>query len=71
MSSLANHAKLKIYQWEVTLGLYMLEPWEKVAFNTGILLFCILSLYTAISLVPNYAQNFLSNAYYYTFGATA
>ncbi|KAJ3045264.1 hypothetical protein HDV00_011136 [Rhizophlyctis rosea] len=71
MSSLTNYAKLKIYQWELTLGLYMLEPWEKVAFNTVILFFTLLSLYTAFSFAPNYAQNFFSKAYYYIFGTTS
>ncbi len=28
-------AKLKNYQYELTLGLYMLEPWEKVIFSTS------------------------------------
>ena len=35
--------RLKIYQYNVTIGLYMLDWWEKACFNLfiGYILFCI------------------------------
>jgi hypothetical protein len=46
--SILEWAKLKIYQYEVTTGLYMLEPFEKMLWNS---LFGILFLLVTSSLL--------------------
>ncbi|KPI38429.1 uncharacterized protein AB675_12122 [Cyphellophora attinorum] len=37
-----HQLRLKYYQYEVTFGLYMLEPWERVVLNMIVLLLAIL-----------------------------
>ncbi|RUS16958.1 hypothetical protein BC937DRAFT_90602 [Endogone sp. FLAS-F59071] len=37
-TSLKKYVSLKVYQYELTTSLYMLEPWEKTLFNSIIFL---------------------------------
>ncbi|CAG8526907.1 12563_t:CDS:2 [Ambispora gerdemannii] len=47
-STIRKYAALKNYQYEVTTGLYMLEPWEKALFIGLTLL-----IYTTIFVLPD------------------
>ncbi|RUS22646.1 hypothetical protein BC938DRAFT_475220 [Jimgerdemannia flammicorona] len=43
-----KYVSLKVYQYELTTSLYMLEPWEKTLFNSIIIVgvsLCALSAY--------------------------
>lgn len=35
LTSLKKYVSLKVYQYELTTSLYMLEPWEKTLFSTS------------------------------------
>ncbi|KAJ3098170.1 hypothetical protein HDU97_004218 [Phlyctochytrium planicorne] len=56
---------LKVYQYELTLGLYMLEPWEKSTFNAIVLLFVSLFFYTCFTYIPTYASYVVQKVQYY------
>ncbi|KAJ1650340.1 hypothetical protein IWQ61_008831 [Dispira simplex] len=58
--------KLWIYRYEVTTGLYMLEPWEKSIFNSIVLIFIALSCYTAYVYLPSYLHNLATKVTEYT-----
>ncbi|ORY04335.1 hypothetical protein K493DRAFT_311417 [Basidiobolus meristosporus CBS 931.73] len=66
MSSLTEKLSLKYYQYELVTALYMLEPWEKACFNTIVVLGFLLTLYTTVIYVPEYASSALTkiSAYY-------
>eukprot|EP00123_Amoebidium_parasiticum_P008099 comp18580_c0_seq1/m.20081 comp18580_c0_seq1/g.20081 ORF comp18580_c0_seq1/g.20081 comp18580_c0_seq1/m.20081 type:complete len:136 (-) comp18580_c0_seq1:105-512(-) len=51
-----NWFQLKKYQFEVSIGTYMLEPWERRLFN--FLLLCLLTamLYVAVGWVPGWSE---------------
>ncbi|KAJ1985212.1 hypothetical protein H4R34_000171 [Dimargaris verticillata] len=49
--------KLAKYRYEVTTGLYMMEPWEKTIFNSILIVSVCFSLYTAYVYLPSYLQN--------------
>jgi Small subunit of serine palmitoyltransferase-like len=53
-----------ILKYEVTLGLYMLEPWEKCIFNCLALIFAMLLVYATQQVVPAW-QNFSGRIAYY------
>ena len=44
-SKITNYLRLRYYQYEVTFGLYMLTPGEKVVLNTIICLLAMVLLY--------------------------
>ncbi|RKP39823.1 hypothetical protein BJ085DRAFT_38299 [Dimargaris cristalligena] len=58
--------KLSIYQYEVTTGLYMLEPWEKTIFNSIVLVGLLFSMYTAYTYMPTYMRNFATKVIEYS-----
>ncbi|KAI8844769.1 hypothetical protein BC829DRAFT_445971 [Chytridium lagenaria] len=60
-----NYLGLKIYQYELTLGLYMLEPWEKSTFNAIVLLFLTLFIYTCYTYIPTYTNYVVNKGQYY------
>ncbi|KAJ3087681.1 hypothetical protein HK102_010510 [Quaeritorhiza haematococci] len=57
--------ELKYYQYELTLGLYMLEPWEKIIFNTIVLIFLTFFTYAAYSRLPDYTSYLVKKSQYY------
>ncbi|KAJ1969357.1 hypothetical protein IWQ62_000680 [Dispira parvispora] len=58
--------KLWVYRYEVTTGLYMLEPWEKSIFNSIVLIFIAFSCYTAYVYLPSYLHNLAAKVTEYT-----
>ncbi|CZT09120.1 uncharacterized protein RAG0_13976 [Rhynchosporium agropyri] len=54
--------QLWYYQYEVTFGLYMLEPIEKALLNTLVLSSLALLSYIVLSLTPTFIIEFLSRA---------
>ncbi|KAJ3116982.1 hypothetical protein HK098_006416 [Nowakowskiella sp. JEL0407] len=56
---------LKLYQYELTIGLYMLEPWEKTLFNLFVLLMFFLATYTAYAYLPDYTSYIIAKGQYY------
>ncbi|KAI9346635.1 small subunit of serine palmitoyltransferase-like protein [Pilaira anomala] len=56
MSSIDNFNKYfakKVYQYELQTALYMLEPWEKVLFNSLALCLLCLSIATVYHFTPH------------------
>ncbi|KAI8805511.1 hypothetical protein BJ742DRAFT_819851 [Cladochytrium replicatum] len=54
-----------IYQYELTFGLYMLDPWEKTVFNTFIGLLFVLGSYATWRVLPEYARYMIQQGIYY------
>lgn len=52
VSSLAEHTKIAYYQYEVTFPLYVMTAGEKFAFNSFMLLFLSLLIFTAVRYLP-------------------
>ncbi|KAI8919583.1 hypothetical protein BC831DRAFT_515853 [Entophlyctis helioformis] len=63
--SLVKRVKLWVYKYELTLGLYMLEPWEKTAFNSIVLLFSLFFVYTCYRWLPSYTSYVVAKSQYY------
>ncbi|KAJ1928106.1 hypothetical protein IWQ60_002366 [Tieghemiomyces parasiticus] len=66
LSKLYHTARLGIYRYEVTTGIYMLEPWEKSILNTILIIGLFFSGYTAYTYFPTYARHFASKVTEYT-----
>ena len=75
-SKIKQAIELKIYQYELTLGLYMLEGWEKMTFSrtlfhhlnqvdTILLTFICFLIYAMLYIVPGQMTYFLKQASYY------
>lgn len=61
-----KHISFAYLQWMylvycVNLGLYMLDPWERTLFNTGLLLMVSMSLYTAYAFLPIHVYAMLAH----------
>ena len=68
LSSLLNWLRVKKYQYEVTIPLYMMTPTERIIFNT-ILLGLIVMLVTAmVYYLPNHLSVVSSRVWYYLVG---
>ncbi|KAJ1568668.1 hypothetical protein HK096_005747 [Nowakowskiella sp. JEL0078] len=65
IKQLKESLALKIYQYELTIGLYMLEPWEKTLFNMFLLLMLSLAMYTTYAYLPDSATYLLAKSKYY------
>ncbi|ORY02019.1 hypothetical protein K493DRAFT_208853 [Basidiobolus meristosporus CBS 931.73] len=51
-NSIKKHISLKYYQYELVTCIYMLEPWEKVIFNSFVLTSLLVTLYFGITYLP-------------------
>ncbi|KAI8075924.1 small subunit of serine palmitoyltransferase-like protein [Gilbertella persicaria] len=61
MSAISRYLSKKKYQYELQSALYMLEPWEKVLFNS--LALCLLSVSIATAyhfIMPFYSAAIIS-----------
>ncbi|KAJ3313209.1 hypothetical protein HDV04_002370 [Boothiomyces sp. JEL0838] len=56
--SVVEFLKLKVYQYELTTGLYMLEPLEKIILNSIFLLFAFMGFYSFVSYFPSSITSF-------------
>ncbi|KAI8609914.1 hypothetical protein BC830DRAFT_1148293 [Chytriomyces sp. MP71] len=63
--SVSKWIAVKTYQYELTFGLYMLEPFEKIIFNTVFVLFFGFFLYRGVTMVPDATQYVLEKGRYY------
>lgn len=61
---LKYYVRLWYYRYEVTLAVYIMEPWEKFLFNTLVLLLVALVFMAAAS-VPRVIQSVYSRAAHY------
>jgi len=52
VSSLVEHTKIAYYKYEVTFPLYAMSPGEKFAFNSSMLIFLSLLIFTAVTYLP-------------------
>ncbi|KAF1802664.1 small subunit of serine palmitoyltransferase-like protein [Mucor lusitanicus] len=52
MSSVGRYLSKKVYQYELQTALYMLEPWEKILFNSLALCLLCLSIATVYHFTP-------------------
>lgn len=52
VSSLIDHTKIAYYQYEVTFPLYVMSPGEKLAFNSFMLMFLSLLIFTVVTYLP-------------------
>jgi len=50
---------LKNYQYQVTTGIYMLEPWERTIFNATLVTILGMSVYSTYAYLPAYIHNVL------------
>ncbi|KAH6569366.1 hypothetical protein BASA50_009897 [Batrachochytrium salamandrivorans] len=64
-SRITKAIQLRIYQYELTVGLYMLEPWEKAAFNSIVLVFSAFFIYTCCRWLPSYTAEMVTKSHYY------
>ena len=55
--SLREWISLRWYQYKVNTALYMLEPWERMLFNSILLSILIMSMYTAYLFMPTYIHS--------------
>ncbi|KEF53045.1 uncharacterized protein A1O9_10953 [Exophiala aquamarina CBS 119918] len=66
---LFNYVRLRYYQYEVTFGVYMMTPTEKVVFNS-VILFILMALLYAISWgLRAFLINSLCRLIYYLVGS--
>ncbi|KAI9099448.1 hypothetical protein DFS34DRAFT_617614 [Phlyctochytrium arcticum] len=65
LSAPRSYLSLKLRQYEWTFGLYMMEPWEKAIFNTFVLFFFSMFMYTIYAYVPAGAASLVNRAGYY------
>lgn len=59
MAAVVRYINLKYYQYELALALYMLEPWEKILFNTLMLVILGFAVYTTVTFGPGYISAFI------------
>jgi Small subunit of serine palmitoyltransferase-like len=52
VSILVEHNKIAYYQYEVTFPLYVMSPGEKLAFNSFMLMFLSLLIFTTVTYLP-------------------
>ncbi|KAJ3073610.1 hypothetical protein HDU98_001083 [Podochytrium sp. JEL0797] len=64
-SSMSKRISKLIYQYELTFGLYMLEPWEKTIWNCVFLLFFAFFTYRGICMMPDAQAYFVEKSRYY------
>ncbi|KAJ3046156.1 hypothetical protein HDU99_009823, partial [Rhizoclosmatium hyalinum] len=64
-NSLSKWISLKIYQYELTFGLYMLEPWEKYIFNIVFALFFTFFMFRGIAMFPDVTNYVVEKSKYY------
>ncbi|KAI9202733.1 uncharacterized protein BJ171DRAFT_513088 [Polychytrium aggregatum] len=64
-SDIKKAVSVKIFQYELTLGLYMLEPIEKAIFNAILVLFLALMVYAVHHYLPDQASYVMSKTRYY------
>ncbi|KAI8061204.1 hypothetical protein BDF21DRAFT_429078 [Thamnidium elegans] len=57
MDNLSKYLSKKVYQYELQTALYMLEPWEKVLFNSLALFLLIFSIATVYHFTPYVFNN--------------
>ncbi|KAJ3391311.1 hypothetical protein HDU84_006227 [Entophlyctis sp. JEL0112] len=65
MSTVAKWIGLKIHQYELTFGLYMLEPWEKLILNSIFILFFGFFIVRGMSMFPDLTNFVLEKGRYY------
>ncbi|EEH48697.1 uncharacterized protein PADG_04776 [Paracoccidioides brasiliensis Pb18] len=70
ISSFLRWLRLKNYQYEVTVALYMLTPTEKFIFNTLLLLITSMLLTAAYVYLPNHVATISKRIWYYWAGDT-
>ncbi|OJD17989.1 hypothetical protein AJ78_01946 [Emergomyces pasteurianus Ep9510] len=68
ISSLIRWLRLKNYQYEVTISLYMLTPTEKFIFNTLLLLITSMLLTAAYVYLPDHITTISKRIWYYWAG---
>jgi hypothetical protein len=56
MSFVVRKLKLLNFQWELLTGLYMLEPWEKLLFNSIVIVILAAVVFASNELVANVGQ---------------
>ncbi|KAJ1550202.1 hypothetical protein HK405_001172 [Cladochytrium tenue] len=61
---LAALAARRVYQYELTFGLYMLGPVEKSIFNAFVVVFAVFFMY-AVAHIPEYAGYAIARGRYY------
>ncbi|KAI9365558.1 hypothetical protein DFJ73DRAFT_792424 [Zopfochytrium polystomum] len=61
----ASQIAKRVYQFELTFGLYMLNPVEKYIFHALIATFALLMVYAAVSFMPETAKYVVSRGRYY------
>ncbi|KAI9471975.1 MAG: small subunit of serine palmitoyltransferase-like protein [Benjaminiella poitrasii] len=54
MNNISKYVSTKIYQYELQTALYMLEPWEKILFNSLALCLLCLSIATLYHFTPSF-----------------
>lgn len=64
-TAIRDWAALRYYQYELTLGLYMLYPLERAVFNSFVLLFSAFLLYWVICNLPDYVVYLVSRSQFY------
>ncbi|KAI9255832.1 hypothetical protein EDC94DRAFT_616854 [Helicostylum pulchrum] len=57
MDNLSKYLSKKVYQYELQTALYMLEPWEKIVFNSLALCLLIFSIATVYHFTPYVINN--------------
>ncbi|KAK2751799.1 hypothetical protein FQN55_009241 [Onygenales sp. PD_40] len=67
-TSFIRWLKLKNYQYEVTVALYMLTPTEKFVFNTLLLLITSMLLIAAYVYLPDHITTICQRIWYYWAG---
>lgn len=63
-----DFVRRKVYQYEVTFGLYMLEPWEKLIFNSIVCLLLSVFVLSVWSYFPSHVRFVAQKAAYYYHG---
>ncbi|RVX66867.1 hypothetical protein B0A52_09597 [Exophiala mesophila] len=66
---ITNYVRLRYYQYEVTFGLYMLTPREKLIFNTMLLSILTAILYTLCWGLQDFLVSCLCKLIYYVYGS--
>ncbi|KAK0130076.1 hypothetical protein ONS96_000611 [Cadophora gregata f. sp. sojae] len=62
LGNLCKKIQLCYYQYEVTFGLYVLTPTEKIITNTLVLSFCGLLIFAMVALAPLFIIQVISKA---------
>ncbi|KAF2840438.1 hypothetical protein M501DRAFT_903925, partial [Patellaria atrata CBS 101060] len=67
-SNLLRWLRLKKYQYDVTLALYMLTPIERVIFNSFLFLFLSMIIIATSLYLPEHISTIARRAFYYYAG---